>query len=108
MLMRLAETIKSSVRSSDLAARYGGEEIAVVLPGADAKQAAKIAEELRKRVSATPMRVQEVEVPVTVSIGVAATDQTKKFPAPDALINAADKAVYAAKHAGRNCTRIAA
>jgi len=67
-----------------------------------------IAEKLRKRVAATPMLVHQVEVPVTVSIGVAANDRTMKFPAPDALINAADKAVYAAKHAGRNCTRIAA
>ena len=108
VLMRLAETIKSSVRSSDLAARYGGEEIAVVLPGADVKTAARIAEELRKRVAATPMLVQEVAVPVTISIGVAANDRAGKFAAPDALISAADKAVYAAKHAGRNCTRVAA
>jgi diguanylate cyclase (GGDEF)-like protein len=108
VLIRLAETIKSSVRGSDLAARYGGEEIAVVLPGADAKQAATIAEKLRKSISATPMKVQNIEVPVTVSIGIAANDRAQKFTAPDALINAADKAVYAAKHAGRNCTRVAA
>ncbi|HEY8748525.1 MAG TPA: HDOD domain-containing protein [Tepidisphaeraceae bacterium] len=108
VLMRLAETIRSSIRSTDLAARYGGEEIAVVLPGADSKQAAGVAEDLRKRVAALPMIIQQTSVPVTVSIGIAANDQPNTYPTAAAMLAAADKAVYAAKHAGRNCTRLAA
>jgi diguanylate cyclase (GGDEF)-like protein len=108
VLMRLAETVRSSIRSSDLAARYGGEEITIVLPGADRKQAALIAEKLCRRVASIPLKVEGVSVPVTVSIGVAANDRANRFTSAEALISAADKAVYAAKHAGRNCTRLAA
>ncbi|MFH1059755.1 MAG: diguanylate cyclase [Pseudomonadota bacterium] len=93
----------SARRPGDLAVRYGGEELALVLPGADLRAAAGLAEQLRRQVQALaiPHRASGVEPVLTVSLGVASLAPGLTAD-PASLINAADEALYRAKQAGRN------
>ena len=90
-------------RATDLAARYGGEEFAAVLPGTDAHGAAAVAEIVRAAVEALaiPHSASAAAPHVTVSIGVATMMPSEGMRHVD-LIGAADRALYAAKAAGRN------
>jgi diguanylate cyclase (GGDEF)-like protein len=90
-------------RSGDCPARYGGEEFAVLLPGLSAIEAFTVAEIIRLKVE------QWAEDPsvTTVSIGVASMTPAAPLSWPD-LIEAADKALYAAKANGRNQSVVAA
>ena len=101
VLRETAAVISSRVRETDLAARIGGEEFAVVLAGTDADGAIALAENLRVDLS-TLVAAHGGESPVTASFGVAALP-----PGGDAeaLIAAADRALYRAKAAGRNRVR---
>lgn len=88
-----------------IVARYGGEEFAVLLPDGDRATIEHILQRLRLRVEA--LQIQNRRSPqgvVTVSAGVAARDE-RGYTAKEKLLDAADKALYAAKHAGRNCIR---
>jgi diguanylate cyclase (GGDEF)-like protein len=106
-LQTVAAALSSSFRRpGDLVARYGGEEFAVILPQTDLPSAVALAEAVRRAVetlalpnAATPERV------VTVSVGVAAF-VPERFRRSEDFIRAADGAMYAAKHAGRNCVRV--
>lgn len=108
-LKKLAQALKHSVnRPGDLVARYGGEEFVAILPEVGAEGAALIAERMRMAVEALkfPHRDSRVAAHVTVSLGVASLIPARES-SPDALIAAADKALYAAKEAGRNRVQIA-
>jgi diguanylate cyclase (GGDEF)-like protein len=100
-LRMLAEGLREELRGVDTAARYGGEEFAVILPQADLDGALVVAERLRKRIEETHM--QGIGY-ITASLGVAT------FPphasSRDSLVTKADRALYQAKHLGRNrvCT----
>jgi diguanylate cyclase (GGDEF)-like protein len=107
VLATVGALVESHTRSSDIAARYGGEEMAVILPETNREQAAIAAEKLRRRIE------NDIEgragLAVTVSIGVATAvpSETKRGPAagtqtPAGLIEAADQALYRAKELGRN------
>ncbi|MCA1768423.1 MAG: sensor domain-containing diguanylate cyclase [Halomonas sp.] len=92
------------VSDHGLFARLGGEEFIAYLPGRDEQEAMRIAEDLREAVAASGLAHAD-GAPLTVSIGVATGT-----PGPlriDDLLNAADEALYSAKHAGRNRTRLA-
>jgi diguanylate cyclase (GGDEF)-like protein len=97
-LAAAAVALASTVRESDVAGRYGGEEFLLLLPGTDREGALIVAEKLRDQVSR--IVVTGVDRPITASFGLAV------FPAdaPDAdlLLRVADRALYAAKAAGRN------
>jgi len=94
-------------RAGDLVARWGGEEFAVVCPGQDAEGAHSFAERLRQTVEAAGLPRGDVpEGIVTMSVGVA-TDQAARGRSPEALLAAADAAMYESKRAGRNRVTVA-
>lgn len=97
VLRQVAEKLSNGVRRGDHACRYGGEEFALVLPGADGMAAADVAESLRTLVESSA----QPEAPITVSIGVA-TSRDREFATVDELFQAADRALYRAKDLGRN------
>lgn len=100
-LARLCSDVVDGDR--DLVARYGGEELVVLLPGRDLRGARRLAERLRARIEAAalPHPDSAVAAHVTVSIGVAAL-APEQMRTPDRLILAADHALYAAKARGKN------
>jgi len=96
VLRSVAQTLRSGVRASDVVCRYGGEEFCLLLCRTDAEKALQIAEGLREQIAANPVR----GIRVTASFGV--SGWTSETPTPEKLIDRADKALYAAKHSGRN------
>ncbi|MBL4614683.1 MAG: diguanylate cyclase [Magnetovibrio sp.] len=103
-LRRVAQAIGTGAkRPTDLAARYGGEEFAVILPGIDAAGAARVAERIRCAVFDLdePHKGSTTSERVTLSIGVTWVVPTDDLQAKH-LIEHADKALYEAKHCGRN------
>jgi diguanylate cyclase (GGDEF)-like protein len=105
VLAGFSKVLSRGCRRGDLAARIGGEEFAVLLPMTGRVPAALVAERMRRSTESLPLGVS-VEVPVTVSIGVASTeDSPKPFEAAE-LLGRADVALYRAKAGGRN--RVAA
>jgi diguanylate cyclase (GGDEF)-like protein len=106
VLRRVGKLLKMAVRNIDLAARYGGEEFAIVLTETDSNAAAQMADEIRQALEAETIPFENKVLRITGSIGVAGTDRTRIFTQSGQLTNAADRAVYAAKSAGRNCVRL--
>lgn len=102
-IRRVAQALRGSVRpASDLAARYGGEEFAIVLPSTDLTGAVTAAERLRAAVEALAMpHKPSRHGMVTISAGVASLMPNESNRSSD-LLQAADAALYDAKHAGRN------
>jgi two-component system cell cycle response regulator len=99
VLAHFAATLESVLRDVDLAGRWGGEEFALILSGANAETAAEIAERARVVAEAAPADVGGgVQIPLTASFGVAAWDGHE----PDELVEEADAALYRAKANGRN------
>jgi diguanylate cyclase (GGDEF)-like protein len=104
VLQAMSRVLQHTVRRSDLVGRYGGEEFVVLLPETDAPTALQIAERMRQTVASQPVVANEQQLTITVSLGVA-TAQGKTLDLT-ALLMQADRALYAAKHAGRNCVRL--
>jgi diguanylate cyclase (GGDEF)-like protein len=90
------------LRKVDVAARYGGEEFSILLPQATLKEAGAIADRLRRQIMATKFPHGETQPlgAVTVSIGLAAVSPT--LDTAEAIIRAADRALYHAKSHGKN------
>jgi diguanylate cyclase (GGDEF)-like protein len=100
-LTRVADVVKKNIRTTDSAFRYGGEELAVLLPSCPKSQALPVAEKIRSSMNARPARTGVTEKPfTTVSIGVATFPEDGE--ALRALVDAADAALYAAKAQGRD------
>jgi diguanylate cyclase (GGDEF)-like protein len=100
VLQGVADVITASLRASDTAYRYGGEELAVLLRESDLSAGLTLAERLRERIRAT---FAGTDVPVTASFGVAEVAPGTALPAQ--LVAAADAALYRAKAEGRDCVR---
>ncbi|MBW4083939.1 diguanylate cyclase [Paenibacillus sp. S150] len=96
ILGQVSEIVKSSIRQGDIAARWGGEELAVYLPQLGVQQAVFVAERIRKRV------MGETEPRVTVSCGIAEWSWTDDKVSVESLFYRADMALYEAKNNGRN------
>ncbi len=93
-------------RPGDITARYGGEEFALLLTDANAGQARIVAELLRKKLMEAVISYNDgIRAPVTASFGVASMVPNEQT-GPEAIILAADNALYQAKRAGRNCVRV--
>jgi diguanylate cyclase (GGDEF)-like protein len=100
VLRSVAQLAQRQARETDLVARYGGEEMALVLPETDLAGAQAIAERIRRTVSGARHQTEQGALQVTLSIGVATW--TAGGQAPEELLEAADKALYRAKQGGRN------
>ncbi|HZS82057.1 MAG TPA: PleD family two-component system response regulator [Stellaceae bacterium] len=102
VLCEIASRAQHHVRSFDLVARYGGEEFLVLMPETNLQAALVVAERLRLSIAERPFVLPDTkrEIPVTVSIGVAATDDNGDTPTD--LLRRADEALYAAKNGGRD------
>jgi len=104
-LKRIADVCGQAVRDSDVVGRFGGEEFIIVLPHTDAAEAAVVAERIRATMSRADVVWQDRKIHVTLSLGVAEVGPgADSF---DELLKAADQALYAAKHAGRNRVAVA-
>ncbi len=106
VLRILGKLLRSAAKPHDLAARYGGEEMALILPGSDRAAASKMAEIIRRAIETKPIPHEQIGIPVTASIGVAVFEPGSPFRQAAQLIKAADLAVYNAKHSGRNCVKV--
>lgn len=102
VLKSIASTINGMLRVGDMAARYGGEEIAILLAGADRKKAVSLAESIRKKIETRPVTVRRQVHNVTASIGV--STYPKDGIHEEELVKAADERLYRAKSGGRNKT----
>jgi two-component system cell cycle response regulator len=102
VLRRVAVTLGRSVRKADVVARYGGEEIAIVLTNTGTAGAFVLAERLRAAVEKTEVQAGERAVRCTASFGVAAADTSADLTDAASLVSRADSALYAAKRDGRN------
>ena len=100
VLRGVAQVAQKQARETDLVARYGGEEMALILPETDARGAFTIAERIRKAVEAAAHATEQGALRVTLSVGVATW--TGGGNSPEELLQAADKALYRAKGNGRN------
>ena len=107
VLRHIGKMLVGFVGEQDLAARYGGEEMALVLPLVHRARAAALAEELRAALAAKPIPVDEgVSLPITASFGIAAFEPGSPLVRPELLIKAADRALYHAKESGRNRVKV--
>lgn len=99
VLKTLADYLRTTLRHADVVCRYGGEEFVALLPKTPVDQAVKLAERLRQKISEMTISLPDQDVQFTVSIGVAGL--TPEMDG-EALVEAADAAMYRAKKAGKN------
>jgi len=103
-LVDIAQRMRNAVRRVNAIGRYGGEEFLIVLNDTNPEQARMVAERIRERVAAQPVKVNGHEVSITISLGIACSDGGADATG---LIKRADQALYAAKHNGRNRVELA-
>ena len=101
LLVITAAVIQSSLRRSDLAARYGGDEFVLLLPHTSLQRASAVGERIRSELAAASVKDGRLGGPLTLSIGVASLMSDHPTSA-DALVAMADRALYAAKGRGKN------
>ncbi len=101
-LQYLVNFLSERIRKSDVLCRYGGEEFVILLPTTTASDALHRAEIWRKELQSSPIEISGTAIPLTVSIGIAATDEPDI--SGDELLSRADRALYMAKQTGRNRT----
>jgi two-component system, cell cycle response regulator len=110
-LKEIAQRVETQIRSMDTAARFGGDELAIVLPDASAAEAAILAERIREVIAAVPFALtSQIERSLTVSVGVSAIapgrHETDLKAVADRLLADADAALYRAKALGRNRVQV--
>jgi two-component system cell cycle response regulator len=102
VLRHVGELVPRYLRREDVAARYGGEEFAIVARSIGVEGARTLGERIRKRIAEAPVTFGHQSIPITGSIGIATLDERKRYASADALLAAADQALYRAKEGGRN------
>jgi diguanylate cyclase len=98
-LVVIAETLQSSIRETDFVGRFGGEEFIMVLSGTDQEDGLKVADEIRGKVESCGFNSQGKPVNITISCGITQYLETDTL---DEAFERADRALYQAKHDGRN------
>jgi diguanylate cyclase (GGDEF)-like protein len=101
VLQAVGKLLRDSCRVYDVPGRYGGEEFCILLPETRLGNTSTVAERIRGRLEATELQCGDAKTVVTASIGVAALDGADAL-SPASLLERADRALYAAKHRGRN------
>lgn len=101
VLAQLGPLIRSTVRMEDTFSRFGGEEFALLMPEMDLEGAVDVSNRLRKKIEEYKFKFQKLQIPVTVSIGVA--QAIEGMTKPEEFIQSADEKLYRAKYSGRNC-----
>jgi diguanylate cyclase (GGDEF)-like protein len=107
LLRRLARLMGDGRRANDFVARYGGEEFAIVLVDTPKLTAAQVAERLRDRVASHPFPAAASQPGGSLSISIGVASFPDDASDSEALVRAADAALYQAKHGGRNCVVLA-
>lgn len=103
VLKKVAEALKTAVRSTDLLARYGGEEFVVMVANPRPEELSPLGERLRKQIEKQVFTYEGTVIPITISLGAAVAQPVSVIDGfSDRLIAAADKAMYEAKRRGRN------
>ncbi|MEL6789450.1 MAG: diguanylate cyclase, partial [Pseudomonadota bacterium] len=110
VIRAFADRITHAIRGIDLACRYGGEEFLIAMPDTDMNFAHIVAERLRQDIAGDKVAVNSGRdrVEVTVSIGIASTEDGAEDDNAQKLIKRADEALYAAKQSGRNRVNLSA
>lgn len=106
-LVTVGKVIRSCIRATDHGGRFGGEEFTVVLPDTSGERAAGIAEQIRALIEATPVSVPLRDEPIFVTMSLGVAERTPTMAGITDLTDAADVAVYLAKHRGRNRVEVA-
>lgn len=101
VLVEAARRIQKALRRVDQACRYGGEEFAILLPETNQIQAGMVAERLRQTIGKQPAIASDLNITITVSVGVASYEKEGTLSV-DTLLDQADQAMYLAKQSGRN------
>lgn len=99
VLRDIAGRLRAAARASDSVGRYGGEEFIILMPHTRLDSAKRVAERIRRHIMQTPVKVNRVEIPITISLGLT---QAVHNDDNRSLIGRADAALYDAKNAGRN------
>jgi diguanylate cyclase (GGDEF)-like protein/PAS domain S-box-containing protein len=106
-LVEVTKLVQTQLRNADAFGRYGGEEFVILLPMTNAQQAFTLAERIRKKVENFQIKSEQGNtISVTISLGVSEIHASHKDETVEKLFNRADEAMYQAKNAGRNCTKI--
>jgi diguanylate cyclase (GGDEF)-like protein len=105
ILRNVADRVQNELRVNDVLGRYGGEEFAILLPETSLVDSELVAERLRASVESRPFQSDRGHIDITISLGVTCLNGGRSVSV-ERLLDEADQALYAAKRAGRNCTRI--
>jgi diguanylate cyclase (GGDEF)-like protein len=102
VLKLVARRLKSSIRETDLIGRWGGEEFIILFPNTSLEEGFQLIERVRKAMSDSRFKVADKDIKLSFSTGISSTRYYDNW---DDLIKSADRHLYKAKEAGRNCTK---
>ena len=103
VIKETSQRIKECIRQIDMAARYGGDEFAVILPNTEIEEATMVSDRIVDAVSHAPVCWQQIEIPLSISIGVG---QYGVDSNPEDITSRSDEALYSAKQAGKNTIKV--